>query len=212
MESMSSIPWTGPVSSPPGTVSRRPLNRTLRQNPRGCTEIEADPSKRQSHNGTPGPHTGTAGLAAHGHARNGRSGHASADGVDARRRDCDDAPAIVLLHGVGRMRWVREDRWRHCRGRLGHAARPRTTGDRCRATAPRTLSGRARPDRAMAARDAGRPRSRPQCRSRHASLPSRSGSPHPGAYRPVPWLPGRAPARLSAGGAIFIAARTRSEW
>ena len=34
--------------------------------------------------------------------RNRRSRHAPADGVDARRRDCDDAPAIVPLHGVGR--------------------------------------------------------------------------------------------------------------
>jgi hypothetical protein len=49
-----------------------------------------------------GPRTETAGLAADHRGRNRRSGHAPADGVDARRRDCDDAPAIVPLHGVGR--------------------------------------------------------------------------------------------------------------
>ena len=41
------------------------------------------------------------GLAADDRGRNRRSRHALADGVDARRRDCDDAPAIVPLHGVG---------------------------------------------------------------------------------------------------------------
>ena len=42
------------------------------------------------------------GIAAGGRGRNRRSHLAPADGVDARRRDCEDAPAIVPLHGVGR--------------------------------------------------------------------------------------------------------------
>jgi hypothetical protein len=43
-----------------------------------------------------------AGLAADDRGRNRRTRQAPADGVDARRRDCVDAPAIVPLHGVGR--------------------------------------------------------------------------------------------------------------
>ena len=49
-----------------------------------------------------GPHTKADGLAADDRGRNPHSRQALADGVDARRRDCDDAPAIVPLHGVGR--------------------------------------------------------------------------------------------------------------
>ena len=49
-----------------------------------------------------GPRREKAGRAAGHHDRNCRSHHAPADGVDTRCRSCEDAPAIVPLHGVGR--------------------------------------------------------------------------------------------------------------
>src|SRR5271167_4307297 len=51
--------------------------------------------------GSLAPRTEKAGHAAGDQGRNSRSRHAPADSVDARRHGCEDAPAIVPLHGVG---------------------------------------------------------------------------------------------------------------
>jgi hypothetical protein len=49
-----------------------------------------------------GSRTGIVARAPAYHRRNSRACFAPADGVDARRRGCENAPAIVLLHVVGR--------------------------------------------------------------------------------------------------------------
>ncbi len=54
-----------------------------------CTPARGNPASRREK------------VAPHRHGRNDCSRHASANGVDARHRRCDTAPAIVPLHGVG---------------------------------------------------------------------------------------------------------------